>query len=192
MKPAKKTDEPLQNLSIEAASKLIGADRRVVTKAIEGAVEIEPTGYHGGHARYALRDVVAALIDYKVAAIRNQNGNAEPDELERQRIRLTRAKADVAEIDANLRRGTSLDAAATEKVMGDMILTARSRFLNMPRKLAPQLAQANAAEAERILEREIRAALQELAGFDAGKVYEEYLDRQRMEAAPGDNPAIED
>lgn len=191
MKRPKNTKDSVESLSIEAASKLIGSDRRVVSRAIEEAVEIEPTGYHGGNPRYALRDVVAALIDYKVAAVRNQSGDAEPDELEKQRIRLTRAKADVAEIEASLRRGTALDAAATEAVMAGMILTARSRFLHLPRKLAPLVSEVSAVEAERLLEKEIRGALEELAGFDAGKVYQHYLDTQRMAAAPeeGQEPA---
>jgi phage terminase Nu1 subunit (DNA packaging protein) len=176
-------------LGIDPAARAMNIDRRTLQRCVDESPEIVPIDNLGtrGSARYTLADCIAAYTLHREK--RNQAG--EVDELERQRIRLTKAKADVAEIEASLRRGTALDAAATEHVMSGMILTARARFLTLPRKLAPIVSQGTAVEAERALEKEIRTALEELAGFDAGKVYQRYLDQQRIAAAPEEDESAE-
>ncbi len=190
MKRPKNPTETTNSLSIEAASKLIGHDRRVVTKAIEGAVEIEPTGYHGGNARYSLRDVVAALIDYKVNAVRNHGGDAEPDELDRQRTRLTRAKADMAEMQSALFKGRSLDAGAVEAVWIDHLLACRQKLLALPRRLAARLhGEGTPAAIERVLEVTIHEALSELAEYDPQPIVERYLSQAQVAAITDDDDA---
>ena len=49
------------------------------------------------------------------------------------RARLTKAKADIAELDAELKKGTAHDAEAVAAVWADMIGNARAKLLSLPK-----------------------------------------------------------
>jgi phage terminase Nu1 subunit (DNA packaging protein) len=101
----------------------------------------------------------------------------------RERERLTRAKADVAEIEAALLKGQSHDAAAVAKVWSDMIGNARTKLLAMPTKLAAQMEGMSIAERQDALREAINAALTELADYRPEVVTGEYVKTHRAEDA---------
>lgn len=102
-------------------------------------------------------------------------------ELERQRTRLTRAQADLTELQIEKLRGTLIEASVVERVQGAMISAFRARMLSLPAKAAPfVIGFDDEAEAQQLLEELVYEALNELADWDAG---------QYMEAPPQDDEA---
>lgn len=110
----------------------------------------------------------------------------------RERERLTRAKADVAEIEAALLKGQSHEAGAVAKVWADMIGNARSKLLALPTKLAAQLEGMSIAERQDILRESINAALTELAGYRPEVVTGEYVKTHRADAEEAEDAEDDD
>lgn len=93
------------------------------------------------------------------------------DDYHRHRARLYKARADAAELEAQLLRGKLHEAAKVEKVWDGMIAASRAKLLALPRKSAGKvLGLANIAEVEAILEENVHEALHELADYDPGRV----------------------
>lgn len=111
----------------------------------------------------------------------------------RERERLTRAKADVAEIEAALLKGQSHDAAAVAKVWGDMIGNARAKLLSMPTKLAGALDGLTITEREALIKEAVNEALRELAAYSPEVVTGEWERRRRpMEDDDADEAETEE
>jgi phage terminase Nu1 subunit (DNA packaging protein) len=128
--------------------------------------------------QYLFAESVAGYCEYAANKRKNQydsGGESSPGGYEAERARLTRAKADMAEMQAETMRGTVHEAGAVEAVWTDMILNARSKILAIPRKLAPRIVgMAKVAEIETCLETECHAALTELSDYDPDVVLRKY------------------
>lgn len=87
-------------------------------------------------------------------------------------------KREKAEIQLEHYKGTLLSATDVERAMSSMILTAKSRLLALPAKVAPKvIGQKNIPVIEDIIKHEVNAALNELS---------------EMPAPPGDDIDAED
>ena len=92
-------------------------DEGVIVEARPGLYELQPT--------------VARYITYI--------GGAGKETLTNERMMLTRAKREAAEMEKDLRRGEVHRTADIERGIQSMFLNIRSRFLALPAKLSPTL-----------------------------------------------------
>ena len=110
-----------QQASINSASSRAFArqlrDEGVIVEARPGLYELQPT--------------VARYITYI--------GGAGKETLTNERMMLTRAKREAAEMENDLRRGEVHRTADIERGIQSMFLNIRSRFLALPAKLSPTL-----------------------------------------------------
>ena len=81
---------------------------------------------------YALQPTVARYITYI--------GGAGKETLTNERMKLTRAKREAAELENELRKGEVHRTEDIERGIKSMFLNIRSRFLALPAKLSPTLA----------------------------------------------------
>lgn len=120
-------------------------------------------------------------------------------DLTAQRIRLTRAKADAAEIEAGILAGTVHEADAIRAIWADMIGNAKARLMALPVKCAGDIRDLVArnvppevlSEIDLVAVRETltdscREALSELADYDASQLVANFVERHRdpVDAAP--------
>lgn len=85
----------------------------------------------------------------------------------RERTRLTKAQADLRELELERRSGDVIDAADAMALWGEIITTFRNRLLALPRKAAPVvIGCASIIEVQELLEAEVSAILQELSSPD--------------------------
>ena len=102
------------------------SERRVRQLRDEGViVEARP-------GRYELQPTVARYITYI--------GGAGKETLTNERMKLTRAKREAAELENELRKGEVHRTEDIERGIKSMFLNIRSRFLALPAKLSPTLA----------------------------------------------------
>jgi phage terminase Nu1 subunit (DNA packaging protein) len=101
---------------------------------------------------------------------------------QKERARLTRAKADMAEMQAAILKGTVHEAKAVEAVWTDHLLACRAKLLGMPKKLAPRVhGQAKLTTIEIEIDAAITEALNELAAYDPALVTDRYVSAHRQE-----------
>ena len=93
-------------------------DEGVIVEARPGLYELQPT--------------VARYITYI--------GGAGKETLTNERMKLTRAKREAAELEKELRKGEAHRTEDIERGIKSMFLNIRSRFLALPAKLSPTLA----------------------------------------------------
>ena len=93
-------------------------DEGVIVEARPGLYELQPT--------------VARYITYI--------GGAGKETLTNERMKLTRAKREAAELENELRKGEVHRTEDIERGIKSMFLNIRSRFLSLPAKLSPTLA----------------------------------------------------
>jgi phage terminase Nu1 subunit (DNA packaging protein) len=157
----------LFNLTTVWVQKL--AKEGVITKTERGRYDLWPS----------IRGYVKHLQERRV----NQWDNGEQkDDWNAERTRLTRAKADMAEMQAAILKGTVHEARAVEAVWTDHLMACRAKLLAMPKKLAPRVhgtEKLTAIEAE--IEAAIVEALNELAAYDPNIVTDRYVSTHREE-----------
>ncbi len=109
---------------------------------------------------YNLRASVLRYINY----IRTGNRA----DLNGERAMLTKAKREAAEMENEVRRGTLHSSEDIEKGIKTMCLNIRSRFLTLPAKLAPKLAEMGGDQAAIFdeLNRAMKEALEGLSNYN--------------------------
>ena len=138
--------------------------------------------------KYAVWESVRGIVYHRETKRKNQwDGDPESEaggDYEAHRARLTKAKADIAEITATIAKGQAHDAGAVEAVWTDMLMNCRSKLLAMPTKLAPKLRkESDLAKVKDLLETAVSEALAELATYDPARVTNEYLSTHRLDVA---------
>lgn len=129
------------------------ASQGVVIKAARGRYDLWAS----------IRNYIKFLQERKV----NQwdAGEGSEDGYTKHRARLTKAKADMAEMDAEMKKGTVHDAGAVAAVWADMIGNARAKALAWPTKLAGALDGLTITEREALLKQHVHEFLHELADY---------------------------
>lgn len=136
------------------------------------------------HGKYAVWESIKGLMLHKETKKKNQWDGEEGGDYEAHRARLTKAKADVAEITAAIAKGQAHDAGAVEAVWTDMLMNCRAKLLAMPSRLAPKLRkESDLAVCKNIVEQAVHDALAELASYDPARVTNEYLQTHRLDVA---------
>jgi phage terminase Nu1 subunit (DNA packaging protein) len=138
-----------------------------------------------GHGKFKLASNVKAYVEFVQVKRKNQwdgDGSEEGENYEAHRARLTKAKADMAEMQAAVLKGTVHEAKAVEAVWTDHLLACRAKLLSLPKKYAPRvhtLERLASVEAE--LETGVMEALNELAAYDPALVTDRYVSAHRQE-----------
>jgi hypothetical protein len=90
--------------------------------------------------------------------------------LEAEQTRLTKAKADLAELELAEQRGEIHRAPAVMRVWADNVMNAKTRLLAIPTKHAPDLVGRSLQEIQAKLKAAISEALEELSGYDERRI----------------------
>ena len=103
-----------------------------------------------------------------------QSAEAENDvDYKTERAKLEQVKRIQAELKLALMKGELHKSNDVERIMTDMLARIRSRFLQMPSKMAPLLAEKEAGEIKKMLSNEVRDILEELKEYDPKDFYSE-------------------
>jgi phage terminase Nu1 subunit (DNA packaging protein) len=138
------------------AKLLLLTERRVQQLAGEGVI---PKAERG---RYALAPAVQGYVRY--LKDRAGGGDAETDEIGTSKARLIKARARMAELEADALEGKLLDRAEVERAWKTIVLNMRAKLMAIPVRAAPQIVTApTIAQAAAMLERLVSEALNELA-----------------------------
>lgn len=129
-----------------------------------------------GRGKYALWESVRGIVYHRETKKTNQWDGEDGGDYETHRARLTKAKADIAEMDAGIRKAQVHDAGAVAAVWGDMIANAKAKLLSMPTALAGRIHGEESLELvkERI-EEAVHQALNELANYDPSLATKRYV-----------------
>lgn len=133
--------------------------------------------------RYDLWASIRGYIKFLQERRVNQwDGGEDPGDWNKHRARLTAAKADMAEMQAAILKGTVHEAKAVEAVWTDHLLACRAKLLSMAKKLAPRIhGEEKLAAIELEIETAITEALNELAAYDPALVTDRYVSAHRQE-----------
>lgn len=141
-----------------------------------------------GHGTYKLKESMQAYVSFL-----KRGGSGDDDggddsagnhraNYEKERARYTRAKADKAEVEASLLKGTTHDAAAVERVWVDAIANVRVKLLALPTTLAAQLDGVDTpAERQDIISDGVNEALSELVEYRPEVLTDEYVKAQGVQ-----------
>lgn len=139
--------------------KPVPANPRTLARALNG---VPPDGTRGRHSCWTLQTAIAAL-DGRRSDHAASNADAEPSLMD-QRRRLTKYKADIADMERRRLAGELIPAIEIEQVWSALIGNAKVRLRAIPAAIAGRLAVINApAEIQSALARAIDDALEELA-----------------------------
>lgn len=114
---------------------------------------------------YDTAAVIKWMIDReKLRMAKTQVADGEIN-IDQERARKERALADRYEMENEFKRGTLVEADAIQRLWGTHIETAKKRLLPLGKSLSHLVvALTNAGEAQRMIDQEIRDALEELSG----------------------------
>jgi hypothetical protein len=134
-----------------------------------------------GRGKYELwpsiRNYIKALQERKV----NQwNGEGKDTPLEINRTRLTKAKAEIAEMNAARMRGESLEAETVERFVGGMVMDAKVKLEAFAHKLSGALDGADTLpKRHAIIDAAVTDVLNELSKFDPRLIVDDYVSAHR-------------
>ena len=125
------------------------------------------------------------------AANRADKGVPEDKELEKfeAEIKIKKAKADIAELEAQELQGIMHRSEDVAAMTEDLIYTVRGLLMALPGRLAVDVAAVTTpAEAAEIIRKEVHALMRELANYqyDPEKYEERVRERRKWEAGGGD------
>lgn len=166
---------------VEYALKL--KERMIHNLAQEGVVvRISP-------GKFDILETCRNYADYRDRLKTNQHSSASDSEAggdyEVQRARLTKAKAEMAEMESARMKGESLPAALVERTVGGMVMDAKTKLEAFAHKLSGRLEGADTlAQRHDIISEAVTDVLNELSKYDTDRIVEEYVsEHQETDAA---------
>lgn len=149
--------EPEDGVSAAFLSKVLGLTiRRIRQLAAEGVIQ------KAGRGRYPLAESVQRYIGLIDSGGR---GDGKVLDYHRERTRLTRIRADVAEVEERERRGLLIPAPLIERAWTQILTLVRQRILALPDRAAARLQDAETIGAKRAVLKELaQEILEELSG----------------------------
>lgn len=140
-----------------------------------------------GKDQYLLAESVRGYLEFLRTKKTNQHDGGSGEsagDYEAHRARLTGAKADIAQIEAEAMKGNFHEAGSVEAVWTDMLMNCRSKLLAIPSKLAPKLRkESGTVKIKSILETAVSDALAELSEYDPDRITSEYIQTHREDVA---------
>ncbi len=165
-------------VSASVLGDIIGiSDRRVRQIGEEGIF------IRAAKGRYKLLESIKNyIINLKVEADNKKCVIDNELDYEEERALLTRVNRHLAELKLSLAKGEAHKAGDVKAVMSDMLVSFRSRLLNIPSKVSPKLVnKGNADYVKNILTTEINEVLQELSEYSPDKFSENYFTEENEE-----------
>lgn len=150
------SEQPEQQGMVEAAK--VAALVKLTTRRLN---QLAGQGWFppSNKGKYGLGPTLVGLVNY----YRSQ-AEKRTDALAQEELRYKTARADVAEIERDKRRGKLIELKDAEAAWDNRILSFRSRALSVPLKAAPLvLFQKSQQEVQQLLHREVGDCLQELS-----------------------------
>ena len=140
----------LSFVSLNQLEQLTGREHRTLKKRLEGIQQVD-TG--GQFKKWPSKIALAKIYD----------AEREPDEINgnQQKARLTKAQADMAELELAAMNGQYVKLEMLEAEWASIVSNIRARFLSMPSKLAPRLSGISDA---RLVEDELINEVYEILG----------------------------
>ena len=142
--------------TVGVVAEILGISKvRVARLASDGVLP------RAGRGLFDIPACVQAFVRYKVSVAA---GDGTAQGLMSERTRLTKARADAAESEARVKSGTLVPADQIEAAWLAVAGTVKTRLLLIPTKIAARLsALKTPAETQSLLQKEIHAALTEIA-----------------------------
>jgi len=166
-----KSDTKSPTVDVGTLAKLFNVTEVWIQRLAKEGVIVKAT-----HGKYELWPSIKGFIKHLQDRKTNQWDGDEDDGYEEHRARLTKAKADIAEIEADLRKAQVHDAGAVMAVWADMISNAKAKLLSMPTTLAGRVHGEESLEAIRnLIEEAVTQALNELAEYDPSLATDRYV-----------------
>jgi phage terminase Nu1 subunit (DNA packaging protein) len=168
-------DIKVATCSSELLAEWFGYDKRRIEQFADEGVVVRVS-----RGNYSVWDSVRGIVHHRETKRKNQ-WDGDPDspeglDYEAHRARLTKAKADIAEIEADLRKAQVHDAGAVMAVWADMISNAKAKLLAMPTTLAGRLhGEESLEEIRNLIEEAVNQALNELAEYDPTLATDRYV-----------------
>ena len=149
-----------QTFPLDTISKLLDLTPQRVTQLVnEGIIPRKERG------RYELVPVVRAYIKY--LRERGLRSDVSGDDYNAHRTRLTKAKADMAEMEKAQIEEQLIPSSDVEKVWIEVSQNMRQKMLSLPQRAAPEcFAAENLVEVKNILKEQVYDALQEIADIE--------------------------
>lgn len=123
-----------------------------------------PQAARGRYAPAACTAWYIAYLQRLVSRRASVSEEGEADDLEKEQIRLTAAKADAAELDLARARGEVISISDHVLILGDLVAQTRARFLAVPARVAPRiLGLPDRLAVEKTLASEVRETLTHLS-----------------------------
>ncbi len=129
----------------------------------------------------SIRNYIKFLQERKVNQWSGSKESDTPGDYEAHRARLTKAKADIAELDAELKKGTAHDAESVAAVWADMIGNAKQKLLEIPASIAKVLEGMTVQERQEAIRKAIHKALSELADYSPEIITKQYIEAHQDE-----------
>lgn len=143
----------------ELAKILMIGVRRVQQLAKEGIIPKTEKG------RYALIPAVQGYIRFLQE--RSMSANSVPEDYRTEKARLTKAQAEIAEIELAQKRGELAPVADFEKATEAIMRTIRTNMMNIPQRAVTRLlGETDETTFKDVLQDEIRQALETTAGSE--------------------------
>ncbi len=151
-----------QTVTCDALATMLGLSaRRIQQLAKDDIVKKNERG------RYLLIQSIQGYVEF----IKIGGYDVSPHDLKRQKVRLTKANADRAEMEAAVMKGSLIPNEVVKAFWAEMVTAFKSSALSLPVKLAPQISgESNLDSVKAILTRGIHESLQEIADYDARKI----------------------
>lgn len=139
--------------------------------------------YRAEHGQYFLWQSIKGYVKFLKSSPRKQRAEITEDsqDIEKHKLRLTRAKADMAEIQAEIMKGTAHDAEAVAAVWADMIGNAKQKLLEIPASIAKVLEGMTVQERQEAIRKAIHKALSELADYSPEVITKQYIEAHQDE-----------
>jgi len=147
--------------TVELAEILGISDRRIQQLSSETEKVFEKIG----RGKYDLVKLVQSFLSYQTEMMREKSA---ANSLEAEQTRMTKIKADKAEIELLEKMGKIIHIEALEEELGPIFSTLKSRLMSIPQRLAPQIDPTRIPKLQAIIEQPIREALEELSNECSG------------------------
>jgi phage terminase Nu1 subunit (DNA packaging protein) len=128
---------------------------------------------------------VFAFVKYVYST--RSKGSSASSSIDAEKLRLTKAQADMAEYKAATQRGELHEGEDVRRVLSDMLVRFRSRILSMPTKIAGMVQGRELAEAEAIVRDLCREALQELSEYNPSMFFKARANGESEETEGADS-----
>jgi phage terminase Nu1 subunit (DNA packaging protein) len=182
-KPPKKTEIPTA-ADVNTIAEVFGLTPRSIQNLEKQGIAVRVA-----HGQY---DLVASVRNY-ITSLQAEASPQEDSEFAVARTRVYRARAEILEAQSQALRGQLHDAELVKEVVTEGISDIRAKFLAIPTRLAPILAdEPDPAKCSEIIRDAIYEALTECSKYNGREVVRRYLAKQNKAPARSEQEDLQE